>query len=172
MSKPPLSPNVKMHYTVIIIGGGQAGLSMRYCLKQRGIDHIIFEKHRVAESWRSKRWDTFCLVTPNWQCQLPGFPYSGPDPNGFMLKDEIVAYVEAYARSFDPPLREGANVTRLRRTGDSLFEVTTDVGIFASEHVVIATGGYQEATLPAMAQKVAPGVTQIHSSNYQSPESL
>ncbi len=82
---------VSGHYPVIIIGGGQAGLSMSYCLKERGVDHLIFEKNRLGESWRSKRWDSFCLVTPNWQCQLPGFPYSGNDPDGFMKKDEIVA---------------------------------------------------------------------------------
>lgn len=144
---------------------------MSYCLKQRGIDHIIFEKNRLAESWRSKRWDTFCLVTPNWQCQLPGFPYAGPDPNGFMQKDEIVAYIEDYARSFNPPLCEGVSVQRLRRDGSGTFEVTTDIGIFTSEQVVIATGGYQEATMPALAQKLSPQVTQIHSSDYKNSDS-
>ncbi|MGB5972018.1 MAG: FAD-dependent oxidoreductase, partial [Nodosilinea sp.] len=64
-----------MHYGVIVIGGGQAGLSISYCLQRRGIDHIVFEQYQVAHSWRTKRWDSFCLVTPNWQCQLPGFPY-------------------------------------------------------------------------------------------------
>jgi putative flavoprotein involved in K+ transport len=75
------------HYPVIIIGGGHAGLSISHCLKERGIDHVIFEKERLGESWRTKRWDSFCLVTPNWQCQLPGFHYSGNDPDGFMKKD-------------------------------------------------------------------------------------
>lgn len=171
ISLPPASPNSKMHYTVIVIGGGQAGLSMSYCLKQRGIEHIVFEKNRLAESWRSKRWDTFCLVTPNWQCQLPGFPYAGPDPNGFMVRDEIVGYIEAYARSFHPPLREGVSVQRLRRDRSGMYEVTTDIGTYTSEHVVIATGGYQEATMPALAQKLSPQVTQIHSSDYKNSES-
>src|SRR5215207_10137783 len=94
------------HHAVIVIGGGQAGLSVSYCLKERGIDHLVFEKHRFAEAWRSKRWDSFCLVTPNWQCQLPGFAYSGNDPKGFMVKEEIVAYIVAYVRSFEPPVRE------------------------------------------------------------------
>ncbi|MGB8168358.1 MAG: MSMEG_0569 family flavin-dependent oxidoreductase [Chthoniobacteraceae bacterium] len=166
------SPNVRTHYPVIIIGGGQAGLSMSYCLKQRGIDHLVFEKNRLAESWRTKRWDSFCLVTPNWQCQLPGFPYAGPDPNGFMVKDEIVAYIEAYARSFDPPLREGVEVSRLRREGAGVFELTTDAGTFTAEHIVIATGGYQEATTPPMAQRFPARVTQIHSSDYKNTDSL
>src|ERR1700689_976209 len=92
-----------VHYPVIVIGGGQAGLSISYLLKELGLSHLVFEKERVAESWRTRRWDTFCLVTPNWQCQLPGHPYSGSDPQGFMVKDEIVAYIESYARSFQPP---------------------------------------------------------------------
>jgi putative flavoprotein involved in K+ transport len=102
--KPLTAAPPQKHFSVIVIGGGQAGLSASYLLKERGIDHIVFEKNRLAESWRSKRWETFCLVTPNWQCQLPGHPYSGADPHGFMVKDEIVAYIESYARSFQPPI--------------------------------------------------------------------
>ena len=86
---------MKNHYSVVIVGGGQAGLSISYLLKEKGIDHIIFEKDRIAESWRTKRWDSFCLVTPNFQCRLPGYAYNGPDPDGFMLKDEVVKFVEA-----------------------------------------------------------------------------
>ncbi|WP_448600151.1 NAD(P)-binding domain-containing protein, partial [Thermoleptolyngbya sp.] len=79
---------MEQHYPVIVVGGGQAGLSMSYCLKQRGIAHLVFEKYKIGHSWREYRWDSFCLVTPNWQCQLPGFPYSGDDPHGFMVKDD------------------------------------------------------------------------------------
>jgi putative flavoprotein involved in K+ transport len=166
------SPNARAHYHVIIIGGGQAGLSMSYCLKQRSIDHIIFEKDRIGESWRTKRWDTFCLVTPNWQCQLPGFPYAGPDPHGFMRKEEIVAYIEAYARSFEPPVREGVSVTRLALGDSGAYEVTTDIGAFTAEQVVVATGGYQEATMPAMAERFLPTIHQIHSADYKNPDAL
>ena len=101
------------HVPVIIVGGGQAGLSMSYCLKAQGIRHVIFEKDRIAHAWRTQRWDSFCLVTPNWQCQLPGYPYPGDDPNGFMLKDEIVRYVEDYARLIEAPVREGVAVGRV-----------------------------------------------------------
>ncbi len=166
------SPNLKTHYTAIVIGGGQAGLSMSWCLKQRRINHVVFEKNRIGESWRTKRWDSFCLVTPNWQCQLPGFPYAGPDPNGFMVRDEIVGYIESYARSFEPPVREGVNVTRLRRGAAGGYEVETDLGTFSCEHVIIATGGYQEATMPEMAARFPRGVTQIHSSDYKSEASV
>ncbi len=160
------------HFSVIIIGGGQAGLSMSWCLKQRGIDHIIFEKKRMGEAWRSQRWDTFCLVTPNWQCQLPGFNYAGADPDGFMKKDEIVAYLEDYARSFDPPLREGVAVTKMCKTPNGSFEVTTDQGVFTCNQVVVATGGYQTAGLPRLAERLPAALTQLHSSDYRNPDSL
>src|SRR4051812_38351877 len=101
------------YHGVAVIGGGQAGLAMSYCLKQRGIDHVVRKKNRIGHEWRSHRWDTFCLVPPNWQCRLPGFPYRGPDPHGFMLKDEIVRYLEDYVRFFDPPLLEGVAATSL-----------------------------------------------------------
>jgi hypothetical protein len=88
-NRTPLLEKAMQHHTVIIVGGGQAGLSISYCLKDRGVDHVVFEQNRVGHAWRHQRWDSFCLVTPNWQCQLPGFPYSGDDPNGFMARDAI-----------------------------------------------------------------------------------
>jgi putative flavoprotein involved in K+ transport len=169
MSHMPPDPQ---HYPVIIIGGGQAGLSMSYCLKEKGIDHLIFEKNRLAESWRSKRWDTFCLVTPNWQCALPGFAYSGDDPKGFMLKDQIVEYIEAYARSFNPPLKEGISVSRLRKHESGAYEVTTDIGVFLADQIVVATGGYQTARLPLMAQRFPASIVQMHSSEYKNADTL
>src|SRR5258706_45921 len=80
------------HFSVVVVGGGQAGLSMSYLLKHNGISHVVLEGQRIASAWRSERWDAFCLVTPNWQCRLPGHAYTGDDPQGFMGKDEIVAY--------------------------------------------------------------------------------
>ena len=106
------------HYSVIVVGGGQAGLSASYCLKQRQIDHVVFEKHRIAHSWRNQRWDSFCLVTPNWQCQLPGYAYPGNEPDGFMRRDAIVDYVESYARSFNPPVREGVTGSSCAQESD------------------------------------------------------
>lgn len=155
-----------------MVGGGQAGLSMSYCLKERGIDHIVFEKSRIGEAWRSQRWDSFCLVTPNWQCQLPGFHYAGSDPNGFMVKDEIVGYIEAYARSFNPPIMEGTSVQRLRRTASGRFEVSTTYRDFTADQVVIATGGYQIATIPRIAERLPVEIAQMHSSAYRNPEQL
>ena len=160
------------HYPVIIVGGGQAGLSMSYCLKERGIGHLVFEKHRLGEAWRSKRWDTFCLVTPNWQCQLPGFHYQGNDPHGFMAKEEIIQYLEAYARSFDPPLREGVVVSHLRAHDSGVFEISTSAGEYFADQVVVATGGYQVETIPRIAERFPANIKQIHSAEYRNPGPL
>lgn len=163
---------MRSHYPVVIVGGGQAGLSMSYCLKERGIEHIVFEKYQIAHSWRSKRWDSFCLVTPNWQCQLPGFPYAGDDPQGFMGRDAIVEYIVDYARSFEPPIREGVEVTRLRRGEAGSFEINTSIGDYTADQVVVATGGYHNPRIPAIAQRLPESITQLHSSQYRNPESL
>ena len=95
------------HFPVVVIGGGQAGLSVSHQLKRHGLEHLVVEKHRVGHAWRSERWDSFCLVTPNWQCRLPDFPYAGAEPDGFMVKDDIVRYVEAFAATVKPPIRGG-----------------------------------------------------------------
>jgi putative flavoprotein involved in K+ transport len=160
------------HYPVIIVGGGQAGLAMSYCLKEREIDHLVFEKKRLAEAWRSQRWDTFCLVTPNWQCKLPGFDYPGDDPQGFMKKEQIVQFLESYAQLFQPPLHEGVDVLRLARHESGVFEVSTSMGDFSADQVVVATGGYQVATVPRLSERFDLSVTQVHSAYYKNPESL
>jgi len=166
-------PQPPEHHTVVVVGGGQAGLSASYCLKQRGIEHVVLEGRRVAYSWRDERWDTFCLVTPNWQCDLPGYPYAGPDPKGFMLKDEIVAYVEGYRAAFDLPVREGVKVESLTEgSGKARFELQTSQGALSAEHVIVATGCYHQANIPSFAREAPAEVVNLHSSNYKNPESL
>ena len=162
-----------MHYPVIVIGGGQSGLSVSYALKQRGIDHVVLERDRIAHTWREKRWNTFCLVTPNWQCKLPGYDYAGDDPYGFMPKDEIVRYIEDYAASFSPPLREGTGVSKVRAgKNGAAFECETPEGTMTAEEVVVAIGGYHIVTLPRMAERLPPDIVQLHSSDYKAPEKL
>ncbi len=161
------------HYSVAIIGGGQAGLAMSYCLQEQNIDHIIFERYRIAHSWRSQRWDSFCLVTPNWQCVLPGYTYSGDDSEGFMARDEVVQFIENYAASFNPPVVEGVEVLRLsRREYEGVFELHTTSGDFTAEQVVVATGGYHRPKIPPLAHCFPSHIQQLHSSNYKNPESL
>lgn len=159
------------HHDVMIVGGGQAGLSISYCLKERGIDHLVLEKHRIAHSWRNQRWDSFCLVTPNWQCQLPGYAYSGPDPNGFMGRDNIVEYIEAYARSFAPPVKEGITVHQVEKIRDG-FQLVTSAGNYTANRVVIATGGYHTPKIPTFAARLPKSIAQLHSSQYKQPDQL
>lgn len=157
---------------VAVIGGGQAGLSISWHLKQRRIEHLVFERKRIAHEWREARWDSFCLVTPNWQCRLPGFPYAGPDPHGFMLKDQIVDYLDAYVASFAPPVLEGVTVQRLRPLAAGGFELKTSAGDYVAQQVVVATGGYHTPTIPRAAEKLPDEVLQLHSSNYRNPLAL
>lgn len=162
---------MQTHYPVIIVGGGQSGLSMSYCLKEKGIEHLIFEKHSIAHAWKEKRWDTFCLVTPNWQCQLPGYPYNGDDPHGFMQKDAIVDYIKSYAASFSPPIREGVEVLRVRQHDDR-FELTTTIGLFTADQVVIAAGSYHLPRIPSLSERIPDTIQQLHASEYKNPRSL
>lgn len=161
------------HYSVIVVGGGQAGLSVSFYLKQAGVDHVVLERNRIGESWRSERWDSFCLVTPNWQCRLPGFAYAGQDPDGFMNKQQVVDYIEGFARSFEPPVREGIAVEAVRK--DPLlgcFELSTSEGEYTADQVVIAVGGFHQPRIPAQASTIASHITQLHSSQYRNASAL
>ena len=161
------------HYPVIVVGGGQAGLSMSYCLKEKEIEHIVFEKNQIGYAWKSKRWDSFCLVTPNWQCTLPGYPYPGSDPHGFMQQDDIVAYIKNYAAQFNPPIKEGVEVLSVRKLdSQGAFEVATSIGDFTADQVVVAAGSYHHPKIPALSQRLPEDIVQIHSSEYKNPESL
>lgn len=157
--------------SAVVIGGGQAGLSISYFLTRHGIDHVVFERERIAHAWRSQRWDSFCLVTPNWQCRLPGFPYPGEDPQGFMRKDEIAAYVEEFARRIAAPVREGVGVTSVRPS-ESGFAVETSEGLLVADAVFVATGGYHTPRIPRLADRLAPEIVQVHSSTYRRPDAL
>jgi putative flavoprotein involved in K+ transport len=160
------------HHSVAVIGAGQAGLSISWYLKRAGIDHIVFERERAGHTWRAERWDTFCLVTPNWQCQLPGFPYAGVDPHGFMLRHEIVDYIDRFVASFGPPLSEGVTVKRLMRNPHHGFTLETSDGVHVADQVVIASGGYQIPIVPRCAERLPADIVQLHSSAYRNPAQL
>ncbi|WP_432839611.1 MSMEG_0569 family flavin-dependent oxidoreductase [Dactylosporangium sp. CA-092794] len=160
------------HLGVAVIGGGQAGLSMSWHLRALGVGHLVFERDRVGHEWRERRWDSFCLVTPNWQCRLPGFAYTGDDPDGFMAGPEVVAFLEKYAASFDPPLREGVGVTRLRRTATGVFELVTGAGTWTADQVVVATGPYHRPAVPRVAERLPERIVQLHSAQYRNPQQL
>jgi putative flavoprotein involved in K+ transport len=159
------------HVAVAVIGGSQAGLSMSYYLSASGIDHVVFEKNRIAHSWRTQRWDSFCLVTPNWQCKLPGYNYPGNDPDGFMVRDDIVAYVEDYARRIKAPLREGTGVNMLSR-GENGFVLDTGDGPYTADAIVLAVGGYHQPNIPRLAERLPTTILQLHSSTYRNSQQL
>ncbi len=156
----------------VVVGGGQAGLSMSWHLVRRGIPHVVIERHSPGHAWSAQRWESFCLVTPNWQCRLPGFPYAGADPDGFMSRDEIVRYVADYAASFPCPLRSGLEVLAVRRSGPRRFEIATSAGVIRAGTVVVATGGYHRPILPAIASGLPAAIDQIDPFEYRSPGSL
>ncbi len=157
---------------VAIIGGGQAGLSASYFLQAQGIEHLVFEKHTAMHVWRERRWDNFCLVTPNWQCQLPGHPYAGTDPDGFMKKDQILDYLDAFKTKLNAPLREGIAVNRVAVRDDGAFDVATSEGDFIAGQVIAASGGYTVPVIPRFAERLPASIVQLHSEQYRNPQSL
>ena len=169
---PRPTSRLPSHVDVAIVGAGQAGLCASWYLRRRGVEHVLLERDRIAGSWRDGRWDTFCLVTPNWQCRLPEHPYAGPDPDGFMGRDDIVRYVESFAASFDPPVHEGVEVTRVARRGRSGFSVSTTEGDVHAHQVVLCVSGYHRPRRPAIADALPRELTQLHSSQYRNPSSM
>lgn len=160
------------HKSVVIVGGGQAGLSVSYYLCQEGLDHVVLERHKKFHSWRVNRWDTFCLVTPNWQCRLPGFPYQGNDPDGFMVKNEITDYLDAFADAFNPPVVEDCTVIQITKRSGGGYLVDSTQGNYSTDQVVIATGGYDNPIVPPYADKLDPSILQMHSVDYRHPEQM
>jgi putative flavoprotein involved in K+ transport len=155
----------------VIIGGGQAGLAMSRCLSDRGIEHVVLERGRLAERWRSERWDSLRLLTPNWQSRLPGWHYRGADPNGFMTCAELVRYFERYAHSFSAPLQCETTVLSVRSHLDG-YRVETDQGSWQTDHVVIATGHAGIPFVPTMARDLDSDIHQLVPSYYRNPSQL
>lgn len=155
----------------VLIGGGQAGLAMSRSLTARGVEHVVLERGRVGERWRSERWDSLRLLTPRWLSRLSGWDDGEDDPHGFMHRDEVGTYLERYARAFDVPLREGVTVTSVERDGEG-FRVETQAGCWSADAVVIATGESQDAFVPSMARDLAGWVHQVTPTRYRNPGDL
>src|SRR3981189_2418754 len=156
----------------LIIGGGQAGLVMSHRLKQRGLKHLVIERHRIAERWRSERWDGLRFQFPNWSVRLPDFPFPHTDPDGFAANREIVDFIEAYAAFVAPPIRCRVNVTALRcRDRASGFIAESSEGVIEADNVVVATGPYQRPVMPPLLRDdIDP--FQVHASRYLNPDHL
>ena len=156
----------------VVIGAGQAGLATSYCLSQRGCEHLVLERSRVADAWRTRRWDSFTLVGPNWSCTLPGAPYQGSNPDGYMGKDDLVGFFERYARMAGVPVREGVEARKLwRDDAASRYMIDVGDGRIAARNVVMATGPYQRPRVPREAAGL-DGVVQLHSVDYRNPSQL
>jgi putative flavoprotein involved in K+ transport len=155
---------------VIVIGAGQAGLAVSHELTTAGVLHVVLERGRIGQTWR-RRWDSFCLVTPNWTVQLPGGGHAGDDPDGFMPRDDIVAFLERYAAGFEAPVREGVTVTSLRRTSGG-FVLDTPAGAVEASVVVLATGAYQQPHRPSGAASLPLDLLQIDVEDYRNPDAL
>jgi putative flavoprotein involved in K+ transport len=155
----------------VIIGGGQAGLAMSRCLADRSIDHVVLERGEVANSWRTERWDSLRLLTPNWQCRFPGSAYEGDDPDGFMAASEVVDVIAAYAKTIAAPVQAGTTVTALRRTDDG-YRVTTDQGEWQCETVVLASGAFNVPHVPEAASAVPSSVATLSAMAYRNPRDL
>ena len=156
----------------VIVGAGQAGLAISYCLKQYGREHVVLERaHAIVNAWRNERWDSFTLVTPNFQVRMPGAEYRGTDPYGFMPLAEVIRYFDDYVTRFGLPVRTGVEVTGVERSGRG-YLVRARGETYEAENVVIATGLYQSPKIPSFRSAIPRRVLQIHSMRYRNPSSL
>ena len=160
-----------MRLPTVVIGAGHAGLATSHELSLRSIDHVLLERGAIANTWRTERWDSLRLLTPNWQTRLPGLAYDGDDPDGFMTVPEVVGFIDRYARLIDAPVRTETTVVSVR-AGHHGYEVVTDRGTWESASVVIASGGFNAASVPAVARDLPPGVDSVTPIEYRSPDKL
>ena len=160
-----------MRTTTVVIGAGHSGLAMSKCLSDRSIDHVVLERRQVANSWRTERWDSLRLLTPNWQCRLPGHSYEGSDPNGFMTMAEVVDFITDYAKLIDAPVQTDSTVSSVRRT-DGQYRVTTSQEEWLCETVVVATGAFNVPHQPPLSDAVPSSVTTLTPFEYKNPDLL
>jgi putative flavoprotein involved in K+ transport len=160
-----------LYVPVVVIGAGHSGLSISRELTERSVEHVVLERGEVANSWRTERWDSLRLLTPNWQTRLRGLAYDGDDPDGFMTIPELVEFLERYAKVSDVPLRTNTAVTSLSRTDDG-YRVTTADGSWDASAVVIASGPFNKPSIPAAAAGLPAGLEQLTPMTYKNPGQL
>ena len=160
-----------MRTTTVVIGAGHAGLAMSRCLSERSIDHVVLERGEVANSWKTERWDSLRLLTPNWQSRLPGHVYEGDEPDGYRTMPETIGYIERYAEVVSAPVQTHTTVTSVRRNGDG-YKISTDQGEWQSRTVVIATGACNIPSVPALAEAVPSAINQVTPNQYRNPGQL
>ena len=160
-----------LHVDTVVIGAGHAGLAISRCLSDRDIDHVVLEKADVANSWKTERWDSLRLLTPNWQSRLPGFAYDGDDPDGFMDVSEVIKFIEQYADVISAPVQTRTKVTSVCHAGDD-YQIDTNKGTWQCRTVVIATGACNIANVPPLSAAVPSAVDMVTPMDYQNPSQL
>jgi putative flavoprotein involved in K+ transport len=155
----------------LVVGAGQAGLAVSRCLAAQGADHVVIERGRIAERWRTSRWGSLRLITPNWMSRLPGWSYPGTDPDGYMTAPELVSYLEDYAGSFTAPVLQNTTVELVEAAGPGL-RVITDNRTWLASNVIVATGTENQPHVPAFASAIDPGVHQLTAGRYQGPHQV
>lgn len=160
-----------MQTTTVVVGAGHCGLAVSRCLSELSIDHVVLERNEVAHAWRRQRWDSLRLLTPNWQCRLPGYAYDGPDPDGFMRASQVADFIAEYAKLVAAPVMTGTAVTSVRRAGAG-YAVTTDQGEWSCATVVLASGAFNVPRVPTLAQSVPSEVRSLTPLEYRNPKEL
>ena len=156
--------------STVVVGAGQAGLSVSRELTDRGVEHVVLERARVAQAWRD-RWDSFTLVTPNWTLCLPGTPYDGTDPEGHVARDDIVGYLQQYQQTWDVPVREGVRVDSVRAGRAARFTLETSEGELDADTVVVCAGAFQRPYRPPVGS-FPPGLPVLDATSYRNPQAL
>jgi putative flavoprotein involved in K+ transport len=156
--------------TTVVVGAGHSGLAMSRCLADHSIDHIVFERGEVAQSWRT-RWDSLRLLTPNWMTRLPGYAYRGDDPDGYLTATDVVELIAAYAKEAPAPIQANTTVTSVRQTEHG-YVVHTDQGTWHTRSVVLAAGASTVANVPALQAAVPAGITTLTPAEYRNPGGL
>jgi putative flavoprotein involved in K+ transport len=157
--------------TTVVIGAGHAGLAMSRCLCDRSIDHVVLERGEIAHTWRTERWDSLRLLTPNWQSRLPGLSYNGDDPDGYRTVAEVIEFIASYAKGISAPVLTHTTVTSVRST-ETGYLVRTDQGDWRCRAIVVASGACNVADVPSFANKVPRSIMQLTAQNYRNPEQL
>ena len=159
----------------IVVGAGHAGLAVSWFLTRAGREHVLLDRGRVAERWRSERWDSLHLLTPNWMTRLPGWCYAGPDPDGYLSAAGLIRLLLGYAASFGAPVLQHTTVlevTACTAPGRTRFRVVTDAGTWYARNVVVATGPHARPHVPAGLSGLSPRIELVTSAAYRNPATL
>jgi putative flavoprotein involved in K+ transport len=171
MSGSPRRRGVTGIVDVVVVGAGHSGLAMSRALAAHGVEHVVLERGEIANAWRHERWDSLRLLTPNWQSRLPGYRYSGPDPDGYLTSAQVVDFIDGYARYVGAPVRTATTVTKLRAADDG-YAVETDRGDWRCRAAVLASGAHELAIVPELAAHLPRGIRALTAKEYRNPAAL